>query len=221
MQPKQNSFSLFLVLIFTSLPLFAVGPVLKHEAVIPPNTDFIRSLDVDAWVERLNYDGSGAQSGRVRLRFLDPDVNAFVGMVAGLHHSNLDFVIGEPANPSSSGYMVNWGGLFGIVRGSHLWELDLMGSNLGPRLGAAVGFVGEHKLSKYWILYHRTEFNVYTVDAVMDADQGFYWMCSKTVGVSLGYRWLTSSHMDRSGPHVGIRIYFESPKIPFIFPSLG
>jgi hypothetical protein len=214
---------LFILLILTSLaaPLLAVGPMLKKEPDVPPELAFVRSIDVDTFVESMNYHGLGAQSGRVRLRLLDPDMNAFVGMLFGVHHFNQDLRIGDPENPDTAGVMANWGGDFGIVRGRHLWELDLMGANLSKRLGFAFAGVGEHHLSSKLLFYHRTEFNVFTSDAILDQDQGFYWMWRSSVGFSAGYRWFTSSHMDRSGPHIGVRLYFESPKIPFIFPSLG
>lgn len=81
--------------------------------------------------------------------------------------------------------------------------------------------VGEHRLSASWTAYHRTEINIFTGDAILDADGGFYWMWSRSVGLSFGYRWFASQHMDRSGPHAGVRLYFENPKIPFLFPSIG
>jgi len=195
--------------------------MLKQEPVVPSEFAFVRSLDLDTFVERTNRDGLGAQTTRLRLRFLDPDMNAFVGMVAGFHHFNQDLQLGNPQGPDTAGVMADWGGVFGIVRGKHLWELDLEGSSLSDRLGFATAIVGEHHLSSSWIAYHHTEINLFTGDAILDADEGFYWMWKPSLGLSFGYRWFTSLHMDRSGPHVGVRYYFESPKIPFIFPSLG
>jgi len=199
----------------------AVGPMLKHEPEVPPGVDFVRSLDVDTFVERTNRHGLGAQSGRLRFRFLDPDVNAFVGMVAGFHHFNQDLRLGMPDSPDTAGVLANWGGAFGIVRGRHLWELDLMGASLSERLGFAPAIVGEHRIKERLLFYHRTELNIFTGDAILDADQGLTWMWKPWFGWSLGYRLFTSQHMDQSGPHIGIRIYFENPRIPFIFPSLG
>jgi len=96
-----------------------------------------------------------------------------------------------------------------------------MGASLSQSLGFAPAIVGEHRLGQRVLAYHRTELNIFTGDAILDADQGLYWMLSPAVGLSAGYRWFTSLHMDRSGPHIGLRFYFENPKIPFIFPSLG
>jgi hypothetical protein len=202
-------------------PIKAVGPMLKAEPVVPAGMDFVRSLDIDTYVERINQHGIGAQSGRVRFRFRDPDNNAFVGMVVGVHHFNQDLRLGDPLNPDTAGVMVNWGGVFGVVRGPHLWELDLMGSSLSLRLGFAPAFVGEHRVSERCLIYHRTELNIYTGDTILDADQGLTWMWKPWFGWSAGYRIFASGHMSRSGPHLGIRLYFENPKIPFIFPSLG
>ena len=214
---------LFLSLLASLLasPLYAVGPMLKAEPIVPAGMDFVRSLDLDTFVEATNQKGLGAQTSRIRFRFRDPDNNAFVGMVIGVHHFNQDLRLGNPAGPDTAGVMVNWGGAFGVVRGRHLWELDLMGSSLSGRLGFAPAFVGEHHLVGPLLLYHRTELNIFTGDTILDADQGLDWMLTPWLGVSAGYRWFTSLHMDRSGPHVGLRLYFESPKIPFIFPSLG
>jgi hypothetical protein len=214
-------FFLILLMGFWGTVSEAVGPMLKSEPVVPSEFAFIRSLDVDTFVERTNRDGLGAQSTRLRLRFIDPDENAFVGMVAGFHHFNQDLQLGDPAGPDTAGVMAEWGGVFGIVRGKHLWELDLQGASLSNRLGFAPAIVGEHHLSNSWIFYHRTEIDLFTGDAILDADQGFYWMWKPSLGLSFGYRWFTSLHMDRSGPHIGVRYFFQSPKIPFIFPSLG
>jgi hypothetical protein len=195
--------------------------MLKAEPVVPAGMDFVRSLDADMFVERTNQRGLGAQSGRLRFRFRDPDNNAFVGMVAGVHHFNQDLRLGNPDNADTAGMMVNWGGVFGIVRNRHLWELDLMGTSLSLRLGFAPAVVGEHRMGERLLFYHRTELNIFTGDAILDADQGLTWMWKPWFGWTAGYRWFTSQHMDRSGPHMGIRLYFENPNIPFIFPSLG
>lgn len=215
--------SLLLGMFILTSPASGAGPLLKQPAQLPPNVDFVRSFDLEGYAERTNQNGFGAQSGRFRFRFRDPEINAFVGMVAGFHHFNEDLRIGDPEKQKldTSGLLANWGGVFGVVRGRHLWELDLMGSNLSTRLGGAIAVVGEHTLSDQWAFYHRTELNIYRTDVILDADQGLYWMWKPSVGLSLGYRWFTSLHMDRSGPHIGLRLYFESPKIPFIFPSLG
>jgi hypothetical protein len=214
----------FIPLILISLcasRLSAAGPMLKKEPVVPNDFAFVRSLDIDTFAERTNYHGLGAQSGRLRLRYLDPEVNAFAGLVASVHHFNQDLRIGNPDAPDTAGVLANMGLDFGIVRGKHLWELDLEAAVLSQQVGFATAVVGEHHLSAAWMVYHRTEINVLTGDAILDADQGFYWMWSHSLGLSVGYRWFTSLHMDRSGPHVGVRLYFESPKIPFLFPSLG
>ena len=202
-------------------PLIAAGPMLKKEPVVPNDFAFVRSLDIDTFVERTNYHGLGAQSGRIRLRYLDPEVNAFAGLLASVHHFNQDLRIGNPDYPDTAGVLANMGLDFGIVRGKRLWELDLEAAVLSRQLGFATAVTGEHHLSASWTAYHRAEINIFAGDAILDADGGFYWMWSRSVGLSVGYRWFTSLHMDRSGPHAGVRFYFESPKIPFLFPSIG
>jgi hypothetical protein len=211
----------FLLVTLWISPAWSAGEMLKHEPVVPAGMDFIRSVDVDLFAGETNRQHLGMQSGRVRVRLLDPDVNAFVGMAVGVHHFNQDLRLGDPQGPDTAGVLCNWGGVFGLVRGRHLWELDLLGSALSERLGFAPAIVGEHRLAEHWVAYHRTELNIFTGDAILDADQGLYWMWKPWLGASVGYRWFTSQHMDQSGPHVGVRLFFESPKIPFIFPSLG
>jgi hypothetical protein len=199
----------------------AGAQVLKHEPEIPARLAFVRTLDLETFAERTNTHGLGAQSLRLRTRYLDPDVDAFVGLVSGLHHFNQDLRLSDPASSSTSGLLWNWGADIGIRRKNHLWELDLMGAVLSDRLGFASALVGEHSLGKGWTLYHRTEVNLFTDDAILDADQGFYWKVKGPLEIAIGYRWFTSLHMDRSGPHLGIRLLFTHPKIPFLFPSLG
>jgi len=201
--------------------LGAVGPMLKTEPVVPNDFAFVRSLDIDTFAERTNWHGLGAQAARLRLRYLDPEVNAFAGLFANVQHFNQDLRIGNPDSPDTAGVLANMGVDFGIVRGKHLWELDLGAAVLSRQLGFTMAVAGEHHLSASWTAYHRTEINVLPGDAILDADEGFYWMWSRSMGLSFGYRWFTSEHMDRSGPHAGVRFYFESPKIPFLFPSLG
>ncbi|MFA5976607.1 MAG: hypothetical protein WC859_10660 [Elusimicrobiota bacterium] len=194
--------------------------LLKREPEVPAGFQFIRTLDVEGFVERINYYGRGAQTFRLRTRYLDPDVNAFVGMLTGVSHFNQNLYIGDPNNPDTAVLLWNWGADVGIKRGRHLWELDLMGAVLGNRLGPAVAIVGEHELSKRWALYHRTEANLFTGDVILDMDQGI-WYRLGPVHVTIGYRLFNSRHMNRDGPRVGILLRFESPKIPFLFPSIG
>jgi hypothetical protein len=199
----------------------AATPMLKHEPEVPPRLAFVRTFDVDAFVERINERrGRGAESLRLRTRYLDPDVNLFVGLVTGLHHFNQDLYIGDPEAPDTAGTFWNWGINMGMVRGRHLWEFDLMGVVLSSSLGPAAAIVGEHAMGAHWTLYHRIELNLLPGDTLFDGDLGAAYMWNQ-VGLSAGYRIFAAQHMSRSGPHVGIRLLFESPKIPFLFPSLG
>jgi hypothetical protein len=216
-------YSPFLFLFLSTLPLqwvHAEGEVKKPQ--VPPGLAFVRTFDAQAYVERMNDHGMGAQSLRLRARYLDPDVNAFVGFVTGLHHFNQDLRIGDPLAPETAGILWNWGIDLGLKRGKSLWELDLMGSVLSAAVGPAVAIEGEHALSRRWGWYHRAELNFYLADGdtVVDADQGLYWQGERW-GVTGGYRIFAATHMSRNGPRIGVRWVFESPKIPFIFPSLG
>jgi len=202
------------------LPTLLSAELLKKPPEVPQELNFVRMLDVDSYAEATNRRGLGAQTTWIRTRYLDPDVNAFVGMLMGFSHFNQDLRIKSPDAPDTAGLMWNWGIDLGLQRGKHLWELDLMGTTLSSDLGAGLGISGEHQLGQRLIFYHRTVINLFAGDAILDADQGFYWMW-KWAGLSLGYRWFTSQHMDRSGPHAGVVLRFKNPKIPFLFPSMG
>jgi hypothetical protein len=200
----------------------AAGPLLKREAEVPQQFRFVRSLDLEGYVQRVRGK-SAAQSFRMRTRYLDPDVNAFVGMLMGFHHANHDWHIGQDANVDEAEWMWNFGVDLGLKRGRSIWELDIMGVLLGTSLGPATAIVGEHSIGRGWFLYHRTEANFFTgqtQDVLLDADQGLYWMYH-SVGITFGYRIVSGLHMNRTGPRIGLRLQFDNPKIPFLFPSLG
>ena len=177
---------------------------------------------MEFFLERMNARGQGAQGFRLRTRYLDPDVNAFVGFVTGLYHFNEDLRIGDPNAPDTAGVMWNGGIDVGIARGHSIWEADIMGTVLSASAGPALGLVGEHAWTAHWGWYHRTEFNIFLGDhdILLDQDQGVYWQRAHW-GVTAGYRIFAGHHMNRNGARLGVRYKFESPKIPFIFPSLG
>jgi len=211
-----------LLLVLPFLPFVSSAASVDKEPDIPDGLAFIRTIDVQNYVQWTDDHGQGAQSLRIRARYLDPDVNAFVGLLTGLDHFNTDLYIGDPAAPAANSFLWNWGGDFGIRRGKHLWELDLMGAVLNSRLAPAIAIVGEHQLSKQWLFYHRTEIDAFTGGTIADADQGFYWMPSSWGGLEAGYRLFGVQHNpNRNGAHIGIRLLFDSPKIPILFPSLG
>ncbi len=212
---------LFLILasILQASPARA-GDLLKRDPVVPSPLAFARMFDVEGYVQRVENHGRGAQTLRLRTRYLDPDVNAFVGFVTGLSHFNQDLYLGDPDSPDTAVLLSNWGIDVGLKRNKHLWELDVMGVVAGVRFGPAIAFVGEHNLTRTLLFYHRTEVNLLGSDAILDADQGLYKMFG-WFGLQVGYRAFGSSHMNRGGPHIGFRLLFDSPKIPFIFPSLG
>jgi hypothetical protein len=216
---KPSNLILGLALIACAAPLFA--DTVKKPAVVPPGLAFIRTFDAEAYVERQNSHGLGNQTLRLRTRYLDPDVNAFVGMQASVNHFNIDLRIKDPLSPETANSYLDWGINIGMVRAKkHLWELDLQGITLGSSLGFAPAIIGEHRLSDQWTFYHRLELALMTGDNIVDADQGVYWMHG-VWGISAGYRIFAAAHMSRSGPRIGVRFLFQSPKVPFLFPSLG
>jgi hypothetical protein len=152
---------------------------------------------------------------------LDPDVNAFVGLLTTFNRFNEALRVGKPADPLTSLWLWTWGADLGIVRGRHLWELDLLGGSLGDHLAFSPGLVGEHQLTHRWMFYHRTFLSLFVGDTVVDSDQGIVWMAGGRFGLSAGYRIFASQHMSRNGPRIGLIFHFQTPKIPFIFPSLG
>ncbi len=158
---------------------------------------------------------------RIGTRYLDPDVNAYVGMLGSVSRFNEQITSGSLDTVSESHFIGNWGADMGIVRGKHLWFVNMMGANLGSRLAFAPAIGGEHQLSSQWSLYHRFTLNFFIEDPIVDADQGLAWMPWKNVGFTLGYRLFTSKRIKRNGPRVGLLYRFDNPKIPFIFPSIG
>ena len=72
------------------------------EPQVPAQFAFVRSLDVDGYVQRTSDHGLGSQSLRMRLRYRDPDVNAFVGLLTGVTHFNRDLYLGTPTAPDTS-----------------------------------------------------------------------------------------------------------------------
>ncbi len=188
----------------------------------PPGYDFVRMLDIEGYFHETISGETSSQNVRIRTRYLDTDVNAFVGFMAAVEHFNNNaLTIKDPPSTVTSSFMTNWGGVFGLKRGIHLWELDVMGATLGNALAPAAAIVGEHSLGKRLIFFHRTEANLFVGDTVVDQDQGIYWMFSRKAGLQLGYRFFASKHMGLSGPHAGFTLRFESPRIPFLFPSIG
>ena len=185
-----------------------------------PDT-FIRTVNLETSVFETDKARHGAQSFRIRTRYLDPDVNAFVGLGIYGHHFNEGLPLFDPVNPEVSPTLLNWGGVLGLVRGRSLWEFDIMGGNFREHLGFTPGVLGEHHMTRHWLFYHATTINIFAGATLLDADQGFLWQW-KSISLSAGYRVLAAKHfMTLSGPSVGIRWTFESPKIPFLFPSLG
>ncbi len=95
-----------------------------------------------------------------------------------------------------------------------------MGASVGRKLGFAPAIEGEHPLAGKLLLYHRTEMILFSDDTFLDADQGLEYRWSD-FGVKLGYRLFAGLHLQRSGPRLALTWRFSSPKIPFLFPSLG
>ena len=190
-------------------------------AVVPAEFQWIRSLDTDLYVQKENGYGSGIQHFHLRLRYLDPDVNAFVGMQTDLDHFNHDLLLDDPNDPNRGSFLADMGANIGIVHKKTTWELDLMGATAAGKLGPATALVTEHRFDAHWMYYSRLQGDIFIGDGIFDVDEGICWTMKKSLGISLGYRALISLHMDRIGPHIGLRYSFDSPHIPFIFPSLG
>lgn len=212
--------TLLLLIVLAVTPLSGAEPPPAKKPQVPSHLAFVRTIDIESYVQRQNVHGEGAQTFRIRTRYLDPDVNAFVGLVTGVLRFNNNLRLGDPANPGTSKAIWNWGANIGVIRGRSLWELDVMGSILDDHLAPAVALVGEHRIVGSLGLYHRWEMNLFVGDAVGDADQGLYYRWG-ALGVTLGYRAFAARHMSRSGPRIGFTYQFKSPKIPFIFPSIG
>jgi hypothetical protein len=210
----------FIPLFLLAAPLWSADAP-KKEPEVPAFAQFVRTLDVEGNYAFLGSDAIGSQGLRVETRYLDPDVNAFVGLIGTFSRFNEKLHIGESPDVKSALFIANWGINIGLVRGKHLWAIDLMGASLGNHLAFGPAIVGEHDLAKKWKLYHRTTIDFFTGDTIVDSDQGFLWNPWKTVGFTAGYRIFAAQHTSLNGPRLGLIWRFQSPKIPFIFPSLG
>jgi len=201
------------------VPLRAQDP--PKPSVVPPELQWVKSIDIQGFAGMEDQGRKGVQHGRLRWRYRDPEVNAFVGMQFGMTRFHEKLSLEDPDNPRRGNVIWDGGANIGIVRGRHLWELDLMGVTAAGKLAAGLAIVGEHRLTSRVTFYHRTQIDAFTGDGILDADQGFYWMMSKNVGFDGGYRIFATQHSHRNHAHIGLRLYFEGPKIPFIFPSVG
>jgi len=190
-------------------------------SVVPDRFQWVRRIDVEGFVGKEDRTQQGVQNGRFRFRYLDPSVQAFVGLQTGLTHFNRALALEDPNNPRLGHLLFDLGANIGIIRGKHLWELDLMGVTAAGKLAAGVAIVGEHRLFASVYGYHRTQANFFTGDGMLDADQGLFWMVGKQVGFHAGYRILSTQHSNHNHAHIGLRLSFENPKIPYIFPSVG
>lgn len=211
---------LFLLLLTTG---FCCAEVHPPERKVPRWARFERSIDVEGFVQRTRHTHDGNQSFRIQTRYLDPAVKASVGFIFGLHHFNEVLRLDEPPTLDTPEWLGNAGITLGLHRGGSLWKLDITGVLAGSTLGPALAIGGELPLNKHWGLFHRAEAFIFTGDTqdiLLDADQGIYVQAGVTA-LTMGYRVVSGMHVNRSGPRVGIRLRFNSPKIPFIFPSLG
>jgi hypothetical protein len=209
------------ILVFLAATSSFAAPPSDHVPVVPSKYEWVRTLDVEGGAYMWGKNRSGAQFGRIETRYLDPDVNAFVGLIASFTRYNQDLELGNPETASTAPFLSNWGADLGIVRGAHLWEIDLQGANLGEHLAFGPAFVGEHKLGRYFMIFHRTAMDFFIGDTFLDSDQGLEWRPWTEVGLTFGYRIFAAQHMNRNGPRVGLTLHFNLPKMPFIFPSIG
>jgi hypothetical protein len=216
----------FFAIFLAATPLFAAPPLPAGRQAtkprqIPAGRDFVRSLEIEGGAFTASKDKRGAQFGRVETRYLDPVVNAFVGMITTLSRFNEDLRLGDPNDPTLSSFVWNWGANVGIIRGAHTWALDLMGSSLGEHVAFGPVIVGEHRLGARWTFFHRTGIDMYVGDTILDSDQGIIWKVCGPLEITAGYRVFAMKHSNRNGPRASLILHFNVPKLPFIFPSIG
>lgn len=208
------------VLLFTGNVALA-AEAKKPAPKVPLAFDFKKSLHLELFTH-VAPDIRDAQGFRAKTRYLDPDVNAFVGLITNLYRfdEKLRLESSGRVDPVRSHLLWNWGINLGIKRGRSWWEVDLMGAVLNRSLAPVLGLAGDHALSRRFEFYHRTEVSFFAKDMLLDSDQGIRWMYD-SVGITVGYRIFSGNKMNHNGPRVGVTYRFESPKIPFLFPSLG
>jgi hypothetical protein len=191
-------------------------------AVVPTDVQWVHALDTDDYLQLENsHKNSAVEHFHLRLRYLDPDVNAFVGMQTDLDHFSRDLVLGANDTANNGNFLWDMGAHIGLVRKKATWELDLMGVTAAGKLGPALAVIYEHRYNAHWMYYNRTQGDIFVGDGIFDFDQAVAWDVEKSWDVTGGYRIFTSLHSNHNGPHLGIRYSFDSLKIPFIFPSLG
>jgi hypothetical protein len=190
-------------------------------AVVPSEFQWVRTLDAEGYVQSENQRGTGIQHAQLNLHYLDPDVNAYIGMQTYFDRFNRDIALGDPNDPALGDFLWSLGANIGLQSKRHRWELDLMGIAMRDHIGPSLGLVSEHQISQRWSYANRLQLSILVNDFIFDFDQELYWRLGNVWGVTAGYRWFTAMHIDRSGPHIGLRYRFDSPKVPFIFPSLG
>jgi len=189
-------------------------------AVVPTEYQWVRSIDTEGYAQEDDVK-TGVQHFHFRLRYLDPDFNAFVGMQTDIDHFNRALNLGNPTDGNTGHALWDMGANIGIVHRKTTWELDLMGVTAASKLGPAVAIVYEHRFNAHWMYTNRLQGDIFVGDGILDLDQELCWTIGKSLGVTAGYRGFGSLHMSRrSGPLIGLRYSFDSPKIPFIFPSL-
>ncbi|HVO32333.1 MAG TPA: hypothetical protein VMU17_00360 [Elusimicrobiota bacterium] len=215
---KRQTFWLALPL-WAALTAPAAADALKAPPKVPAPLQFVRSLDVESFAQETNDHDTGAQTFRVRTRYLDPDYDAFVGLLAGFTRWNLDMIY-DATTQDRANDLWTWGADIGIRRGIHLWETDILGAVMGGHLGPGLAFVGEHDVARRLVVFHRTELDFFVGNTAVDQDQGLTWRW-RDVGLEGGYRFFAAQHAHRSGPHLGVTWRFESPNLPFMFPSMG
>jgi len=138
-----------------------------------------------------------------------------------LTHFNRGLALEDPSDPKTGHILMDMGAHIGLIRGRHLWALELMGVTAAGKLAGAAAIVGEHRLVSQMHLYHRWQVDAFVGDGIFDADQGFFWNVTPSTGLKIGYRIFSTMHSNHNHAHVGLRWRFKNPKIPFIFPSVG
>jgi hypothetical protein len=209
-----------LVFFFAITPAFG-EKLLKKPAEVPSEYQWVRTVQVDGLAGAENNHRAGFQAGRLTLRYLDPSVNALIGMQAGASHFNRSLVLEDVDTGPSGETLVDVGAHIGIKRKRNVWVLELAGATAAGKLAPAIAITGDYGLGNSFGIYHRMQAYIFVGDFAFESDQGFALRLGRDWEVTAGYRFFETTHLERSGFRAGIRYRFDSPNVPFIFPSVG
>src|SRR5687768_13712358 len=97
-----------LALVLLTSPIWG-AELPEKKSQVPERFQFVRTVEVEGAYALAGRDEKGAQMARIETRYLDPDVNAFVGLIATFARFNERLRVGEPPELKTALFIANWG----------------------------------------------------------------------------------------------------------------